>query len=56
MTIYIVCLKHKRAIYFVDILKVFTNLSSANTYKIKFNEHRPEYALASIITYEEGSL
>lgn len=54
ITIYIIHLKHKREINFIEIIKIFVGKEqeqSAYFYKAQFNETRPSYSMAEILTY-----
>lgn len=53
MTVYILCMKHKRAFNFIEVIEVFVDdEKSAYEAKDKFNETKPSYALSIIKTYE----
>lgn len=52
MIIYILCLKHKRALNFIEIIDMFFDEQTAYLEKDKFNETRPSYSMATIITRE----
>lgn len=52
MTVYVVCMNHKRTLNYIEIIEIFISEAAAYKFKAKFNENRPAFSMAEVRTYE----
>lgn len=52
MTVYVVCMNHKRTLNYIEIIEMFINEEAVYKFKAKFNSNRPAYSMAEVRTFE----